>query len=74
MNISPEHLAARLREAEKAHASAEKRLPPHDWAVWYAAFMTFEGVRESSKTAASYADWQTRLSLIPKHPLMMPVG
>lgn len=27
-----------LRVAQARHHEAEKRLPPHDWTVWYAAF------------------------------------
>jgi len=33
-------LRALLDEAEQAHTLAEKRLPPHDWQLWYAAFIT----------------------------------
>lgn len=28
-----------LREAEDRHHAAEKRLPTHDWAVWYSAYI-----------------------------------
>lgn len=38
-----------LRVAQARHHEAEKRLPPHDWTVWYAAFI------ESSITDGTYS-------------------
>lgn len=37
-----------LRDAQAAHHAAEQRLPPHDWTVWYAAFI-------ESRIADAYA-------------------
>lgn len=32
-------LAAELKLAQACHHEAEKRLPPHDWTDWYAAYI-----------------------------------
>jgi hypothetical protein len=45
-------LSAALKEAADNHHAAEKRLPPHDWNDWYAAFIK---ARESRS-----ADWPGR--------------
>jgi len=38
-SLSIADLATMLRNAQEAHHEAEKVLPPHDWADWYAQFI-----------------------------------
>lgn len=48
-----------LRETAEAHHLAEKRLPPHDWADWYAAYMSARqldgGANKAPTASAEYA-------------------
>lgn len=55
MNEQLSGLSSLIRDTAEAHHAAEKRLPPHDWQDWYAAFMI---ARQSGHTfsAASLAD------------------
>lgn len=48
--------AAALREAATAHHDAERRLPPHDWATWYASFLNARHLGSTVERAAALAD------------------
>lgn len=50
-----------LESAQKAHHEAEKRLPKHNWAQWYAAYISARESTEASglsnpKMAERFAD------------------
>lgn len=45
-----------LREAAEHHHAAEKRLPKHDWADWYAAYVRARTTPATVATSEAMAD------------------
>ena len=56
-------LASLLREAAEAHHVAETRIPPHDWADWYAAYITNRQLGREPDEACNAADLAVLLIL-----------
>ena len=59
MRINRSEMTELLYETEKEHAEAEKRLPQHDWQVWYGAYMS-ERLTMGVAASRDYADARVR--------------
>jgi len=65
MNPEVEALAEALRAAQEAHHEAEKSLPDHDWATWYAAYVLHRRANGPLQVdaAAQFADGYVKTEL-----------